>query len=109
MMFWFMSGSDASSRQMKTDRRLIGGYYCMGSRRVGLTGRQAVEELNGGLGASVGGSERTLERGCVLDAMTYAIGPLFWNASKAGVLSVLDGWLETKPSLFVHGHVGMVG
>ncbi|KAL0834314.1 hypothetical protein Bca101_086203 [Brassica carinata] len=99
MMFWFMSGSDASSRQIKTDRRLIGRYYCMGSRRserqrwlvqsavlsiinaycvldrVGLTGRQAVEELNGGLGASVGGSERTLESGCVLDAMAYAIGP----------------------------------
>ncbi|KAF2615796.1 hypothetical protein F2Q70_00012348 [Brassica cretica] len=34
----------------------------------------------------------------------------FWNASKAGGLSVLDGWLETKPSLFVYlGHVGMVG
>ena len=43
--------------------------------RVGLTGRQAVEELDGGFGASVGGSERTLERVCVLDAMAYAIGP----------------------------------
>ncbi|KAF3592334.1 hypothetical protein DY000_02024847 [Brassica cretica] len=41
--------------------------------RVGLTGRQAVEELDGGFGASVGGSERTLERVCVLDAMAYAI------------------------------------
>ncbi|KAF2584182.1 hypothetical protein F2Q70_00034619 [Brassica cretica] len=193
MMFWFMSGSDASSRQIKTDRRLIGGYYCMGSRRSERQ-RQAVEELNCGLGAFVGGSERTLERGCVLDAMAYAIahgnasmcldamvmlsdrvvngskervlsfkedqgmddtigtagGVLagldsvlmytaqgsvllvldglragwsaefllidlgvindwFWNASKAGVLSLLDGWLETKPSLFVHGHGGMVG
>ncbi|KAF3596891.1 hypothetical protein DY000_02020752 [Brassica cretica] len=30
--------------------------------------------------------------------------------SMASVLSVLDGWLETKPSLFVYlGHVGMVG
>ncbi|KAF3593165.1 hypothetical protein DY000_02020339 [Brassica cretica] len=37
------------------------------------------------------------------------INDWFWNASKAGVLSILDGWLETKPSLFVHGHVGMVG
>ncbi|KAF2557670.1 hypothetical protein F2Q68_00015349 [Brassica cretica] len=38
------------------------------------------------------------------------IRDLFWGASKAGVLSVLDGWLETKPSLFVYlGHVGMVG
>ncbi|KAF3609109.1 hypothetical protein DY000_02044988 [Brassica cretica] len=166
------------SKTIKTDRRLIGGYYCMGSRRSERQ-RQAVEELNGGLGASVGGSERTLERGCVLDAMAYAIAhgnasmcldamvmlsdraangskerctdvhdsrervtgtrwfesrmavrctdgiegcraeyvltgqgvitDWFWNASKAGVLSVLDGWLETKPSLFVHGHVGMVG
>ncbi|KAF2554031.1 hypothetical protein F2Q68_00034987 [Brassica cretica] len=37
------------------------------------------------------------------------INDWYWNASKAGVLSVLDGWLETQPSLFVHGHVGMVG
>ncbi|KAF3592951.1 hypothetical protein DY000_02024850 [Brassica cretica] len=30
--------------------------------------------------------------------------------SMASVLSVLDGWLETKPSLFVYlDHVGMVG
>ncbi|WZZ70035.1 hypothetical protein YC2023_081405 [Brassica napus] len=30
--------------------------------------------------------------------------------SMASVLSVQDGWLETKPSLFVYlGHVGMVG
>ncbi|KAL0742433.1 hypothetical protein Bca4012_083946 [Brassica carinata] len=29
--------------------------------------------------------------------------------SMASVLSVLDGWLKSKPSLFVLGHVGMVG
>ncbi|KAF3592331.1 hypothetical protein DY000_02024848 [Brassica cretica] len=78
--------------------------------RVGLTGRQAVAELNGEFGASVGGSERTLERGCVLNAMSYAIGTGSRALSMASVLSVLDGWLETKPSLFVYlDHVGMVG
>ena len=34
----------------------------------------------------------------------------FWGAKHCSVLSVLDGWLETKPSLFVYlDHVGMVG
>ena len=50
--------------------------------------------------------------GCRAEYVLTGLGMIndwFWNASKAGVLSVLDGWLETKPSLFVHGHVGMVG
>jgi len=50
--------------------------------------------------------------GCGADRVLTDPGVIrdwFWNASKAGVLSVLDGGLETKPSLFVHGHVGMVG
>ncbi|KAF2584177.1 hypothetical protein F2Q70_00034613 [Brassica cretica] len=54
-------------------RAVIGGFGAQKQLWDGLTGRQAVEELNGGLGASVGGSERTLERGCVLDALAYAI------------------------------------
>ncbi|KAG2275018.1 hypothetical protein Bca52824_057573 [Brassica carinata] len=110
MVFLFVFGSDASSRQIKTDMQLIGGYYCIGSKRMGLTGRQAVDELIGGVGASVGGSERALEHECVLDAMAYAIGTGFGALSMASVLSILDGWLETKPSLFAYmGHVGMVG
>ncbi|WZZ34420.1 hypothetical protein YC2023_017821 [Brassica napus] len=50
--------------------------------------------------------------GCRSEYVLTGLGMIndwFWNASKAGVLSILDGWLETKPSLFVHGHVGMVG
>ncbi|KAF3591081.1 hypothetical protein DY000_02021591 [Brassica cretica] len=50
--------------------------------------------------------------GCRAEYVLTGLGVIndwFWNASKAGVLSVLDGWFETKPSLFVHGHVGMVG
>ncbi|KAF2541911.1 hypothetical protein F2Q68_00029478 [Brassica cretica] len=50
--------------------------------------------------------------GCRAEYVLTGLGVIndwFWNASKAGVLSILDGWLETKPSLFVHGHVGMVG
>ncbi|KAF3528866.1 hypothetical protein DY000_02042212 [Brassica cretica] len=134
MMFLFVFRSDASSRQIKTDRRLIGGYYSIGLKqterkqwlvqpavlsiingycvldRVGLTGRQAVDELIAGFGASVGGSERALKRECVLDAMAYAIGTGFGELSMASVLPVLDDWLETKLSLFVYlGHVGMVG
>ncbi|KAF3534698.1 hypothetical protein DY000_02037420 [Brassica cretica] len=54
-------------------RAVIDGFGAQKQLWDGLTGRQAVEELNGGLGASVGGSERTLERGCVLDALAYAI------------------------------------
>ncbi|WZZ34419.1 hypothetical protein YC2023_017820 [Brassica napus] len=48
--------------------------------------------------------------GCRAEYVLTGLGMIndwFWNASKAGVLSILDGWLETKPSLFVHGHVGM--
>ena len=37
------------------------------------------------------------------------ISDWFWNASKTGVLSVLDGWSETKPFLLFTCHVGMVG
>ena len=50
--------------------------------------------------------------GCRAEYVLTGLGEInywFWNASKAGVLSILDGWLETKPSFFVHGHVGMVG
>ncbi|KAF3494969.1 hypothetical protein DY000_02052264 [Brassica cretica] len=50
--------------------------------------------------------------GCRAEYVLTGLGVIndwFWNASKAGVLSILDGWLETKPSLFVHGHVGMIG
>ena len=51
--------------------------------------------------------------GCGSDCVLTDPGVIrdwFWGASKAGVLSVLDGWLEPKPSLFVYlGHVGMVG
>ncbi|KAF2584179.1 hypothetical protein F2Q70_00034615 [Brassica cretica] len=50
--------------------------------------------------------------GCRAEYVLTGLGVIndcFWNASKAGVLSVLDGWLETKLSLFVHGHEGMVG
>ena len=50
--------------------------------------------------------------GCRAEFVLIDLGVIndwYWNASKAGVLSVLDGWLETQPSLFVHGHVGMVG
>ncbi|KAF3521279.1 hypothetical protein F2Q69_00047063 [Brassica cretica] len=131
MMFLFMFGSYVSSRHIKTDRRLIGGYCCIGLKwserkqwsvqsavlliingycvldRVGLTGRQAVDELNGGFGAPMGGSERVLECECVLDTMAYANGTSFGALSMVSVLSVLDGWLETKPSLFVY--LGMDG
>ncbi|KAF2551062.1 hypothetical protein F2Q68_00036008 [Brassica cretica] len=60
-----------------SDQFLLDNGYWIGCvlDGVGLTGRQAVEELNSGFGASVGGSERTLERGCVIDVMAYAIGP----------------------------------
>ncbi|KAF3504066.1 hypothetical protein F2Q69_00041231 [Brassica cretica] len=43
--------------------------------------------------------------GCRAEYVLTGLGVIndyFWNASKAGVLSVLDGWLETKPSLFVY-------
>ncbi|KAF2549672.1 hypothetical protein F2Q70_00021669 [Brassica cretica] len=59
------------------------------------------------------GQTREHVKGCGADRVLTdpsVIRDLFWGASKAGVLSVLDGWLETKPSLFVYlGHVGMVG
>ncbi|KAF3555447.1 hypothetical protein F2Q69_00012221 [Brassica cretica] len=43
---------------------------------------------------------------CVADERWTGSGAL----SMASVLSILDGWLETKPSLFVYlDHVGMVG
>ncbi|KAL0644319.1 hypothetical protein Bca4012_042609 [Brassica carinata] len=38
--------------------------------------------------------------GCRAEYVLTGLGVIndyFWNASKAGVLSVLDGWLETKP------------
>ena len=50
--------------------------------------------------------------GCRAEFVLIDLGVIndwYWNASKAGVLSVLDGWLETQLSLFVRGHAGMVG
>ncbi|KAF2542885.1 hypothetical protein F2Q68_00031315 [Brassica cretica] len=72
-----------------SDQFLLDTGYWIGCvlDRVGLTGRQAVEELNGGFGASVGSSERTREREYVSGSDGYAVGPCCeWN-----VLLVLDG------------------
>lgn len=38
-----------------------------------------------------------------------AICDWFWTLSMASVLSVFEGWSETKPSLLFTCHVGMVG
>ncbi|KAF2575013.1 hypothetical protein F2Q70_00000647 [Brassica cretica] len=72
--------------------------------RVGLTGRQAVEELNGGFGASVGGSERTLERECVLDAMAYAIDKEGCGTDE----NVLGGLMDAIRAEYVLTDLGVI-
>ncbi|KAG2282323.1 hypothetical protein Bca52824_053543 [Brassica carinata] len=95
--------------------------------RVGLAVSERFLKLSGGFECVVGSSERTRKHAANLygrvpctdwinsvwmrgAGSSGVIRDWFWGAIKAGVLSVLDGWLEPKPSLFVYlGHVGMVG
>ncbi|KAF2577724.1 hypothetical protein F2Q68_00005488 [Brassica cretica] len=74
--------------------------------RVGLTGRKAVEELNGGFGASVGSSERTREREYVSGCDGYAVRPETAGGVMVGLDSVLMYMAQGSVLLVLDGIEG---